>query len=148
MEASGAEDLEAVNAALSRNIVDIVESGNRLHTQGSHAEALGKYQEAWSLLPDPKKKWDLAQWIASCFADLLFEREQYAESKAWAMIAIETKPPRETSSWIVFAKACIELGETDLAVEYLGKAFTRGKKRAFQGFDKKYLAFYLERVKA
>lgn len=145
MDALGTEDLAAVNDALSRQIVEIVESGNRLHTQGNLDEALDKYQHAWSLLPEPATQWDLAQWIADCMADVFFEQGQYAESKAWAMIAVDTKPPRETSSWIVFAKACIELGETDLAMEYLGKAFALGKKRAFQGFDKKYLAFYLER---
>jgi len=145
-EALGTEDLASVNDALSRQIVEVVEAGNRLHTQ-SLDEAVTKYQEAWSLLPEPPTQWDLAQWIASCLADAFFEQGQYTESKAWAMIAVDTKPPRETSSWIVFARACIALGESDLAVEYLGKAYALGKKRAFQGFDKKYLAFYLERAK-
>jgi tetratricopeptide (TPR) repeat protein len=147
MDALGTEDLAAVNDALSRQIVEVVEAGNGLHSQGNLDAARAKYQQAWSLLPEPPTQWDLAQWIADCMAEIFFEQGRYAESKAWAMIAVDTKPPRETSSWIVFAKACIELGETDLAVQYLGKAYALGKKRAFQGFDKKYLAFYLERAK-
>jgi len=145
MDALGTEDLAAVNDTLFRQVVEVVEDGNRLDEQGNLDEARAKYQQAWSLLPEPPTQWDLAQWIADCLAGAFFEQGKYAESKAWAMIAVDTKPPRETSSWIVFAKACIELGETDLAMEYLGKAYALGKRRAFQGFDKKYLAFYLER---
>lgn len=94
---------------------------------GTENLAVTRYQQAWSLLPEPPAQWDLAQWIASCLADAFFEQAQYAESKAWAMIAVDTKPSRETSSWVVYAKACIESGETDLAVEYLGKAYALGK---------------------
>jgi len=147
METLGTEDLAAANDALFRQIVEVVEDGNRLDEQGSLDEAKARYQQAWSLLPEPPAQWNLAQWIADCLAGVFFEQGKYTESKAWAMIAVDTKPPRETSSWIVFAKACIELGETDLAMKYLGKAYTLGKRRAFQGFDKKYLAFYLERAK-
>ncbi|UXZ94580.1 hypothetical protein K3169_19705 [Pseudomonas phytophila] len=141
------EDLEISNSELSQKIVDLVESGNRLEIQNNLAKALEKYNEAWGLLPAPATKWDLANWISACISGLFFDVGNYTEAKPWAAIAMETKPPRETSSFINFAKICYELGEKELAIEYFDKAFKLGKKRAFQGFDKKYLNYYLENIK-
>ncbi len=141
------EDLSVIDRELSDAIVNVVESGNRFESAGNGIESLSKYREAWSLLPEPKKKWDLAHWIASCFATSYFAAKQYDEAKSWSVIAMETKPPRETSSVVVFASACYELGETQLAFEHFDKVFKFGKKRAFEGFDSKYLNFYLDHLK-
>ncbi|WP_440778753.1 hypothetical protein [Pseudomonas syringae] len=67
--------------------------------------------KAWALLPAPSQKWDLAHWIASCNTNLFFKIKNYPEAKKWAIIAIETKPTRATSSFIIFASICYELGE-------------------------------------
>ncbi|MGN2434019.1 hypothetical protein [Pseudomonas syringae] len=141
------EDLSDSNSELSQKIVDLVESGNRLGIQDKNTDAMEKYNKAWELLPAPSQKWDLAHWIASCNTNLFFKIKNYPEAKKWAIIAIETKPTRATSSFIIFASICYELGEKELAVEYFDKAFQLGKKRAFEGFDNKYLSFYLDNIK-
>lgn len=141
------EDLSVSDPRLADMIVGVVESGNRSEISVDPIQSLSKYREAWSLLPEPRKNWDLAHWIASCFASLYFDAKEYGEAKKWSAIAMETKPPRETSSVIVFASACYELGETQLAYEHFDRVFKFGKKRAFEGFDSKYLDFYLDRSK-
>lgn len=141
------EDLSLVNDELSRRIVGIVELGNKMEISGSHEEALLKYASAWSLLPEPPQKWDLSHWIAGCKAQLFFELKKYEDAKKWALISIETKPPRETSCFIIYGGICYELQDFDEAYSYFHKAFSLGKKRAFDGFDKKYLNFYLEKLK-
>ncbi|MDU8631086.1 MULTISPECIES: tetratricopeptide repeat protein [Pseudomonas syringae group] len=141
------EDLSDSNSELSQKIVDLTESGNKFEIENDSDKALENYHQAWALLPAPPERWDLANWISSCISNLLFDSGNYAEAKKWAIIAIKTKPPRETSSLIDFAKICYELGEKELAIEYFDKAFKLGKKRAFEGFDNKYLNFYLENIK-
>ncbi|WP_095097440.1 M48 family metallopeptidase [Pseudomonas sp. Irchel 3A5] len=140
------EDLDISNSELSQKIVDLVESGNRLEIQNNHAKALEKYNEAWGLLPAPPTKWDLANWISSCISHVFVDLGNYTEARQWAVIAMETKPPRETSSFIDFAIICHKLGEKELAIEYFDKAYKLGKKRAFQGYDNKHLNFYLDNI--
>ena len=44
-------------------------------------------------------------------------------------------------------RVCYELNEIDEAIKYFEIAYQRGKKRAFQEFDKKYWKFYSENKK-
>lgn len=135
------EDLSKVNSQLSQEIVATVEAGNILHDSGAHELALEKYSESWSMLPEPKEQWDLAHWIAKCYSRLYLELGAYEEAKAWAVRAVQTKPPRETSSFIFLGASHLGLNEKELACEFFKKAFELGKGRAFQGFDKSYLDF-------
>ncbi|MNE46305.1 hypothetical protein D3C80_1406340 [compost metagenome] len=65
----------------------------------------------------------------------------YGEAKTWSLRAVDSKPPRETSSLILLGASYLGLGEEEFAYEFFNKAFEMGKARAFQGFDKKYLNF-------
>ncbi|MDU8432517.1 hypothetical protein RYA99_25065 [Pseudomonas syringae pv. actinidifoliorum] len=141
------EDLSDSDNELSEKIVDLVESGNKFEIEKDSDKALSHYNEAWHLLPEPPEKWDLSNWISSCISNLLFDSGNYTEAKKWAIIAIKTKPQQETSSFIDYAKICYAFDEKQLAVEYFDKAFQLGKKRAFEGFDNKYLSFYLDNIK-
>ena len=135
-------DLSEFDLQLYKKIVGIVESGNESQDAGAYESALEKYGASWDMLPEPKEKWDLAHWIAKCFSEAYLEQEDYNSAKMWALRAVETKPPRETSSFIVLGASYLGLGEEGCAIEFFNKAFERGEARAFQGFDKKYIDFF------
>lgn len=135
-------DLSEINLPLSQEIVAIVEAGNLLHEAGAYESALEKYGESWNMLPEPKEQWELAHWIAKCYSRLYLELECYDEAKVWAVRAVQTKPPRETSSFILLGASHLGANEKESAYKFFKKAFELGKGRAFQGFDKKYLDFF------
>jgi len=133
------EELADVNLKLSQEIVDVVELGGELESSGKLVEALKKYNEAWGLLPSPKNTWDLSHWIAKTISSLCLKENDFNNAKEWAILAVETKPPRETSSFIILGASYLGMGEDECARDQLKKAFDMGGERAFQGFDKKYL---------
>ena len=68
----------------------------------------------------------------------------------------KNKQPEQISNWIIdcifneyfqMGRVCYELNEIDEALKYFEIAYQRGKKRAFQEFDKKYWKFYSENKK-
>ncbi|HDS1710413.1 hypothetical protein [Pseudomonas putida] len=136
------KDLSEVNLQLSQRIVVAMESGNELQEKGTYQAALEKYKESWSMLPDPKEQWDLSHWIEKCNSEVYLKQQDYESAKIWALKAVELKPPRETSSFIILGACFLGLGEERYAFNEMKKAFDMGGERAFKGFDKKYLAFF------
>jgi len=135
------KELADVDLKLSQEIVNIVEQGNELEDSGDLIEALKKYNEAWGLLPMPKNTWGVSHWIAKTISNLCLKENDFKSAKEWALLAVETKPPRETSSFIILGASYLGLGEDGQAKNQLRKAFDMGGERAFQGFDKKYFTF-------
>ncbi|HYQ53129.1 MAG TPA: hypothetical protein VES70_22170 [Pseudomonas sp.] len=135
------KELADVNSKLSQEIVGIVELGNELESSGDFDGALKKYAEAWGMLPEPKEAWDLSHWIAKTISSLCLKISDFKSAKKWSLVAVETKPPRETSSLIILGASYLGLGEDECAQNQLKKAFDMGGDRAFQGFDKQYLTF-------
>ena len=134
-------DLSEVDLDLSQRITEVVESGNELQERGDYQAALKKYSESWEMLPEPKEQWDLSHWIEKCNCEVYLRQEDYENAKIWALKAVESKPPRETSSLIILGACFLGLGEAESAFNAMKKAFDMGGERAFKGFDKKYLAF-------
>ncbi|KIY37962.1 hypothetical protein TZ03_25205 [Pseudomonas sp. 10-1B] len=134
-------DLSEIDSLLYKNIVAVVEEGNIQHESGAYEAALERYSESWHMLPEPKEQWDLSHWIAKCYSSLYLALGAYGEAKIWAIRAVQTKPPRETSSFIFLGASYLGLDEKESAYEFFKKAFEIGKKRAFQGFDGKYFGF-------
>ncbi|BBH44886.1 hypothetical protein [Pseudomonas sp. KU43P] len=135
------KELSETNLQLSKKIVATIEEGNEYEESGKFSQAFEKYKASWSMLPAPQNAWDLSHWIAKCMSGLSLKTSDFKTAKDWALVAVETKPPRETSSLIILGASYLGLHENDHAKELLKKAFVMGGDRAFQGFDKKYLAF-------
>ncbi|WP_375547044.1 zinc ribbon domain-containing protein, partial [Paenibacillus sp.] len=76
---------------LENEIVSVVETGNKLAEKNKHEDALVYYEQAWSCIPEPKKEWEIASWISSCFYHSYVETEKYEEAKVWAQISLETR---------------------------------------------------------
>ncbi len=46
--------------------------GDSLAEIGQYKDAIVEYSKAWSLLPDPKEKWNASTWILVALADAYF----------------------------------------------------------------------------
>ena len=133
---------------LEKEIISIVESGNRDHIKNDFSSALNKYNQAWKLIPEPKLDWVFARWISSCIYSAYFDMADFSNAKNWAEIALQTSGSDiDTSLAIDMGMVCYELGQYDESYKYFGEAYNLGQARAFKGIPRKYLDFYLNKKK-
>lgn len=133
---------------LEKEIISIVESGNRDHNKNDFSSALNKYNQAWKLIPEPKLDWVFARWICSCIYSAYFDMADFSNAKNWAEIALQTSGSNiDTSRAIDMGMACYELGQYDESYKYFSEAYNLGQTRAFKERPKKYLDFYLNKKK-
>ncbi|WP_424403571.1 hypothetical protein [Pasteurella sp. PK-2025] len=113
-------------------------------------KALKIYIDLWNDLPEPKNKQpeQISNWIIDCIFGVYCDLKQFRPAKVWAIKGLDNDTA-ETGSYEYFqmGRVCYELNEFDDAMKYFDIAYQRGKKRAFQEFDKKYWAFYSENKK-
>lgn len=129
---------------LYRDLLAAVEKGNKLDMQGEHSLALDEYKLAWEMIPKPVEAWSESHWIASCFIETYLDMGDPVSAKSWCDILLKTKKSEVDSASIVTAgRVYFELGDMGGAYDFFRKAFELGKRRAFEGYDSKYLKFYL-----
>ncbi|WP_424407790.1 hypothetical protein [Pasteurella sp. PK-2025] len=116
------------------------------------SERLQSFIESWEKLPEPKfnQPEQIAELIIYCIFEELMDFAAYRKAKLWAekgMLTGRAKSPYSSYEYFQLGRVCYELKEYDEAMKYFDIAYQRGKKRAFQGFDKKYWEFYSKNKK-
>ncbi|MDO4878871.1 MAG: hypothetical protein Q3966_06210 [Neisseria sp.] len=126
-------------------IVTEIEKANLIEEKDADA-ALAIYLRLWGNLPEPRERQpqQIAHWLAGCLFNVYFDTGNYPEAKQWALFGINHRTAEYSShEYLQMGMVCYELKETESALEYFDMAYQLGKDRAFKGFDKKYLTFYL-----
>ena len=104
----------------------------------------------WDELPEPKNKQpeQRSNWIIDCIFNEYFNSSDFIQAKEWAEKALHNDTAEDGAyEYFQMGRVCYELNEIDEALKYFEIAYQRGKKRAFQEFDKKYWKFYSENKK-
>ncbi|EAS1760870.1 hypothetical protein BH012_23345 [Salmonella enterica] len=134
--------------ALNEEINKIVLEGDKYRHNKDINSALLCYEKAWILVPEPRTSWMMpSYWIASSFFSAYFDKCDYEKAKSWAYVLLEVKDSIDTGPIVNMGMVCFELEQYDEAYKYFHDAYSYGKKRAFQERPKKYLEFYLDRIK-
>jgi tetratricopeptide (TPR) repeat protein len=141
---SGAE-VEMDPATYDR-IVAFYEEGEKFVQEGRIGSALGKYADAWALIPDPKERWTLSTSVISAIADCWFLAGEYAE----VLRALEfgMNCPGAVGNPFLhlrLGQALLEQGEEDRGEEELMRAYDAHGAKIFEHQDPKYLDFLAAR---
>lgn len=115
-------------------------------------DRLKNFIEYWEKLPEPKfnQPEQIAELIIYCIFEELMDLDDYTKAKLWTergMLTSRAKSSYSSYEYIQLGRVCYELKEYDEAMKYFSIAYERGKKRAFQEFDKKYWEFYSKNKK-
>ena len=127
-------------------IVTLYGEGEKLTQSGLIGSALGRYAEAWSLIPDPKERWKLSTSVISAITDCWFLMGKYDE----VLRALEfgmNCPGAAGNPFLHLrlGQALLEQGEENRAEEELMRAYEAHGEKIFEHQDPKYLSFLAAR---
>ncbi|MRI63088.1 hypothetical protein EDM00_03640 [Ornithobacterium rhinotracheale] len=139
-----------LNSKQIENIVEEIETAIQLSIDGKKDDSLNKLLDIWEEIPIPKQKQpeQISNWVIDCIYSEYFDQGDFCNAKKWALRGLNNDTAQYDSyEYIQMGRVCYELKEYDEAMKYFSIAYERGKKRAFQGFDKKYWEFYSKNKK-
>lgn len=129
-------------------IDDLLRQAGEAERAGDLRRSEDAFLQAWAALPEPKLGWNFYSNIIPR-DNLLFYRDtrQFEKAEKWLAITRESYGPgRNEVIEFLAATLWYAMGDFDRAYEEFARQYQAGKKRPFQGEDKKYLDFYLERA--
>ena len=136
-------------SALEEDIESLVASGDALAHELRYEEALSRYKEAWSLIPEPKGEWEASRRVLAAIGDTHFLTGAF-ETAVEALSEAFLCPGGLGDAFIHLriGQCEFELGDVDFAAEHLIQAYEREGDDIFQDEDPKYVEFVLKRTKS
>jgi ketosteroid isomerase-like protein len=135
-----------MDQATHERIVALYHEGDKLVQDGLIGSALGKYGEAWSLIPEPRQGWKISTPLISAIADCWFLAGKHDE----VLRALEfgmNCPDAIGNPFLHLrlGQALLEQGQEDRAADELMRAYEAHGEKIFAQEDPKYLAFLVGR---
>jgi tetratricopeptide (TPR) repeat protein len=135
-----------MDPATHERILGSYGEGEKLGAEGRIGSALGKYAEAWALIPDPKERWTISTSVISAIADCWFLSGRYDEVLRALEFGMNCPGAADNPFLhLRLGQALLEQGEDDRAEEALMRAWEAHGKEIFALEDPKYLAFLVAR---
>ncbi|EDM36673.1 hypothetical protein PBAL39_25435 [Pedobacter sp. BAL39] len=133
---------------LSQEILDQIaalsESGNEYMDEDDFDAAVSMWEEALELIPDPQNTYAESVWLNASIGDAWFLQDDYESALAYFLLAksnIEENTYQNPFIMLRLGQCYLEAGDTDLAKEFLLRAYMLDGESVFEGEDDKYLTF-------
>ncbi|MFC4160336.1 tetratricopeptide repeat protein [Chitinimonas lacunae] len=132
---------------LHEPIEALCEQGDKLFEQGNYGAALQKYQEAETLLPSDRERWEATTWVMAALGDARFFLGDI-EGAAEAFATAQRCPNGLGNAFIHLrlGQCELELMRPERALEQLAEAYRQGGIEIFEDEEDKYLDFLKTRV--
>lgn len=130
------------------DIVAICATGDEYAEAGEYERAVGEYNRAWTLVPDPKNNWNASTWILAAIADACFLAGHTTSAREALQYAM-TCPGAIGDPFLHlrYGEVLFDAGEEDAAAEELIRAYMGAGEEIYISEDPKYLAFLRTRAK-
>jgi tetratricopeptide (TPR) repeat protein len=140
-------DERELSENLREQIKEYCAHGDVLAEAGKFEEAIGSYNSAWKLIPEPKNQWEAATWVLAAIADAAF-LGGFLKSAREAIDYGMTCPGAIGNPFmhLRFGQILLDLGERDRAADELMRAYMGAGAEIFGRDDPKYLAFLKTRA--
>ncbi|WP_095184647.1 M48 family metallopeptidase [Pseudomonas sp. Irchel 3H9] len=114
---------------------------------GDFKAAIGQYNLAWELIPEPKNNWEAATWVLAAIGDACFQGGFFTSAKEALEYAM-TCPDAVGNPFLHLrlGQALYEKEETDRAADELMRAYMAAGDEIFDNDDPKYFAFLKTRA--
>jgi tetratricopeptide (TPR) repeat protein len=121
--------------------------GDYLAASGKFEEAIGEYNRAWEIVPEPKNEWDGSAWLLAAIAEVAI-LGGFTTSAREALEYAMTCPGAigNPSLHLRLGQALFDIGEHDRAADELMRAYMGGGADLFATEDERYLSFLRTRA--
>jgi tetratricopeptide (TPR) repeat protein len=121
--------------------------GDALAEAGKFKEAIGAYNSAWKLIPEPKNQWEASAWVLAAIGDAAF-LGGFLQSAKQALEYGITCPGAIGNPFmhLRFGQILLDLGERDCAADELMRAYIGAGVEIFERDNPKYLTLLKTRA--
>ncbi len=139
--------MKELSDAILDRIDSICEEADLLFEDEKSDEAIAKYNEALTLLPEPIEEYEPSAWLISSIGDVHFFDEKYDLALAQFEHAIGCVDSEENPYLLLRIGQChFELGEMDDAEDAFQEAYAIEGEEIFEEEEPKYLEFLKSRM--
>jgi tetratricopeptide (TPR) repeat protein len=87
--------------------------------------AIGWFNKALAIIPEPKKSWLATGWLSACIGDACFNLNRYKEAIKHLLIAQEIYGPEDANPFVLLrlGQCYYHLHDEEFAKEYLLKTY-------------------------
>jgi len=128
-------------------IQHLCSGGDQLASAGRYEEAIGEYNRAWEIVPEPRTQWNASTWILAAIADAAF-LANYKTSAREALEYAMACPDAVGNPFLHLrlGQVLLDLGEEDRAADELIRAYMGAGAELFAAEDQRYLSFLRTRA--
>ncbi|MGN6645913.1 MAG: tetratricopeptide repeat protein [Cytophaga sp.] len=125
----------------------ICEEADLLFEEGKSEEAIAKYQEALTLLPEPIEEYEPSAWLISSIGDVYFFDEEYEKAVAQFEHAMSCIDSEDNPYLLLRAGQCyFELNQMQEAEDVLHEAYLIEGEEIFEEEEPKYWEFLKSKI--
>ncbi|NWB32034.1 tetratricopeptide repeat protein [Pseudomonas gingeri] len=137
-----------LDVSVHKKIKSFCEAGDRLAEQGRYQEAVGEYNNAWILVPEPQNEWEASTWILAAIADACF-LAGFTTSAREALQYAMTCPGALGNPFLHLrlGQVLLDCAEEAGAADELMRAYMGAGEEIFATEDSKYLRFLKKHAK-
>jgi tetratricopeptide (TPR) repeat protein len=109
---------------VSSRLDALAEEGNALSDSGKRDSAIGKWNQALNLIPEPKTDWEATTWLYASIGDAYYAQRKFADASAALFDALNC-PGGLSNPFIHYrlGQSQIRLGSEDKGIEHLLRAY-------------------------
>lgn len=132
---------------LYASITTYCQQGDALARSKDYKSAIALYNQAWTLIPDPKNNWGASTWVLAAIADASF-LGGYKTSAMKALSYAMTCPDAIGNPFLHlrYGQVLLDKNEEDAAADELMRAYMGGGEEIFATEDGRYLNFLKTRA--
>lgn len=125
----------------------ICDEADLLFEDEKSAEAIAKYNEALTLLPEPIEEYEPSAWLISSIGDVYFFDEEYEKALAQFEHAMGCVDSEDNPYLLLRAGQChFELGQMQDAEDTMHEAYLIEGEEIFEEEDPKYWEFLKSKI--
>jgi hypothetical protein len=122
--------------------------GDTLAADSAFGQAIVEYKKAWSMVPEPRDKWEASTWILAALADAAYLSGDSAMARDALQLAM-TCPGGIGNPFLHLrlGEVLFDTGELSAAADELMRAYMAEGAEIFAAENPRYLAFLKTRAK-
>ena len=118
-------DQDILSEEIQDSLEELCDQGNEAMDEGEFREAIGFFEQALRILPEPAEEWEPYGWLQAALGDAYYGMEHYSLAMDYFHRAYTFAGPDDVSPFVLLrlGQCYRRAGDTVNATEYLLRAY-------------------------